>query len=217
MAPASFDLADYAVSHTLLLMGVALSPVLGRDAGFLNKRGERMSSDRLGKGVVGILAILLCATVAQAGVVILPPYTPYSATIATDKPLYALGEQVMITQILTNTTDEDIELTFSSAPGFNVVVYAGDNEEPVWSYCLVYLAYNWTEILPAREQIENTYTWDLVTFDGAPVAAGNYRIVGEFFGPYGPTAEVEIAVVPEPGSCLTLFMGTVAILRRRRA
>ena len=145
--------------------------------------------------------------------------------IETDNAVYDLGEDVALRFRMTNVTDEEWELRWLG-PGADIVVEAkGEDFREVW------FAYQGGDTGPRRlilesgESAEMIASWPQVDFRGTPTLdddipaiPGTYRVTGSFV-PTDVSVSVDVAIVPEPATILTLVFGIYGLrhLNRKRA
>ena len=124
-------------------------------------------------------------------------------SVATDKPIYQLGEYVTVSITAYNPTSETVIL------GFPTTLQA--------SY-LLDGTFDWANRpclqIPSGRIIDayDSYTWNLNHGSGEmafyPLAVGIHSVVGEVIG-YGFSEPIQFEVVPEPGTLLLLALGAV--------
>ena len=153
-----------------------------------------------------LAAIMLFATgVVQATIV--------DITAATNKPVYELGEEVVVFVIAYNPNPEPITLT----GGFYFASYIMDG------------VYDWAEGKSAPEVIlhvtinpRDYVTWDLThgsyEMQEWPLTVGMHTVVGEVLAVQligdGRSTSVQFEVIPEPSTILLILIGFVAVRAR---
>jgi LEA14-like dessication related protein len=153
-----------------------------------------------------LAAIMLFATgVVQATIV--------DITAATNKPVYELGEEVVVFVIAYNPNPEPITLT----GGFYFASYIMDG------------VYDWAEGKSAPEVIlhvtinpRDYVTWDLThgsyEMQEWPLTVGMHTVVGEVLAVQligdGRSTPVQFEVIPEPSTILLIVIGFIAFRAR---
>jgi hypothetical protein len=169
-----------------------------------------------------------------AGLVILALVIPAKATlvnsnsmvdlgieyyIQTDKAVYDLGENVEMLFRVTNLRDEEVSITCSQLPEYNLWVQR--DEESIWERSLGgYPTVPEVELLPGEYE-ELGHSWDMKDNDGVLVEPGLYTVVGLMYNsiwnydnygdPFKSEVGVQITIIPEPGS-LGFFVGVLSFL-----
>jgi hypothetical protein len=152
--------------------------------------------------IILVVVVLGFAGIAKATIV--------DICLATNKPVYDLGEEVVVFVIAYNPNPEPVTLSFSSTL---VATYLIDS------------VFNWSEHrqfaqIPTGARIEpyDSCTWNLSHDSRAmmiyPLDVGFHTVVGEVVG-YGQSAPVEFEVVPEPSTLLLFAIGLIETRRRR--
>jgi LEA14-like dessication related protein len=130
-------------------------------------------------------------------------------SVATNKPVYELGEEVVVFVIAYNPNPEPVTLTF---PTSMQASYLMDN------------IYNWKEhhgawqmVTEQRIEAFSSHTWTLVhgtdEMETYLPMFGTHTIAGEVLR-YGQSVSVEFQVVPEPSTLLLLVVGFFAVRTR---
>jgi hypothetical protein len=156
---------------------------------------------------------MFLAIAVLCGLVFWP--TPAQATLVdisatTNKPVYMLGEEVVVFVIAYNPNPEPITLGFTSSL---VASYLMDG------------VFDWSEgkvfgQIPTGVRIEpyDSYTWNLSHDSHAmmiyPLGIGTHTVIGEVVG-YGQSAPGEFEVIPEPATLLLFALGLIGIPRKR--
>jgi hypothetical protein len=145
----------------------------------------------------------------------------YVYSIETDKQVYQLGEEVLITHRAINEGEVSITLEFLYTPGFSFKVLR-DGEE-VWApFVLCPGRYLWG--LAPGESYVTQWTWDMNDSDGNPLAPGRYEILGiphggpspiVLGGHYSQRPVTTITIVPEPGMVGIFLLSFCVVLRRK--
>jgi hypothetical protein len=91
---------------------------------------------------------------------------------------YAMGEPVVMTLGVTNTSDNAITLTFPSAQRYDFIVKKG--KQPVWQWSggRMFAQVIGRYELPPGESISYEYTWDQTAADGTKPSLGAYTVEG---------------------------------------
>jgi hypothetical protein len=144
--------------------------------------------------------------------------------IETDKEVYQLGEEVLITHRAVNCGETDIKMRFLYAPAFEFFVLAGEERIEPW----VQLRFTviWGFRLSPGESYVTEWTWDMTDSEGTPLSPGTYEIVGASNGgpepvlPPGGMARPDvpvasIAIIPEPGMLGLVSLAFGTLLRRK--
>lgn len=100
-------------------------------------------------------------------------------SLSTDKTVYEQNENVSISLMVTNPTDENISLNFTSGYNYDFKVLNEENEILYyWSYGQAFTEALMQRIIPANSTIEflNT-TWSQKDNNGTLLPAGNYSII----------------------------------------
>ena len=127
-------------------------------------------------------------------------------TMETDKSIYQLGEDVVVSVTAVNPTNEPVQLGFGSSLQ---ATYQMDGvfdwtEGKVFAQSLTYVN------LPAF----GSYRWDLIHGSKErelyPLDLGIHIVVGEVVG-YGTSSPIEFSVVPEPSIILLISIGSIYI------
>jgi hypothetical protein len=129
---------------------------------------------------------------------------------ATNKPVYDLGEEVVVFVIAYNPNPEPVTLGFVST---------------LQASYLMDGVFDWSEDkafaqIPTGARIKpyDSCTWNLSHDSHAmmiyPLDVGFHTVVGEVVG-YGQSAPVEFEVVPEPSTLLLFAIGLIGTRRRR--
>ena len=140
-------------------------------------------------GMVMVLAGLVNATIVDI-------------TVETDKPVYQLGEDVVVSVIAINLTDEPIQLGFGSTLQASYLMDGVFD----WSEDKIFLH------TPTGQIIEpyDYYTWDLIhgsdEMELYPLDIGIHSVTGEVIG-YGYSSPIEFEVIPEPATVLLFGTG----------
>lgn len=130
---------------------------------------------------------------------------------ATNKPVYALGEEVVVFVIAYNPNPDPVTLNF---PDCLQRSYLMDG------------VYDWTEgkgwcLVPSSIKIPayDSYTWNLKhglkELEYYPLVVGTHTVIGYVVG-YGQSAPVEFEVIPEPSTILLIVIGFVAVRVRNQ-
>ena len=157
-----------------------------------------------------IIVILVAATI------ILLVESEAMATIVdifatTNKPVYELGEEVVVSVIAYNPNPEPVTLGFVDALQAS---YLMDN------------TYDWKDhhgawLVVTEQRIEafSPHTWTLVhgadEMETYLPTLGTHTIVGEVLG-YGQSTPVGFEVVPEPATMLILCIGIIGVRWKHR-
>jgi hypothetical protein len=144
---------------------------------------------------------------------ILPTPRPVYS-IETDRDTYQLGQVVHAVHRVANDGDADFTMEILQTPGFDLHVLAEDGGK-VWSAHRAFALNVWYLTLGPGESVERNYAWDMIDEFGAPVAPGEYQIVGVIYGTGGSVA-TSITIMPEPASLLVGISGFFFVLGRGR-
>jgi hypothetical protein len=131
--------------------------------------------------------------------------------VATDKPAYGLGEDLIVYVSALNLDSSPVQLGF---PSMLQASYQLDG------------VFDWTEgkgffDIPSSVTIgaNETFTWNLTYGSDErslyQLEVGVHSIVGEVVG-YGYSTPVEFQVIPEPSIMLILGTGALVLRQRRR-
>lgn len=152
-----------------------------------------------------ICALCFCTSIARATIV--------DICVATNKPVYDLGEEVVVFVIAYNPNPEPITLT----GGFYFASYKING------------VYDWAEGRSAPQVIlhvtinpRDYVTWDLThgsyEMQEYPLTVGMHTVVGEVLAVEligdGRSTPVRFEVIPEPATLLLLLSGSV-LLRKQ--
>jgi hypothetical protein len=153
-------------------------------------------------GVITVALVLAFAGMSEATIV--------EISSSTNKPVYELGEEVVVFVIAYNPNPEPLTLFFGST---------------LQASYLMDGVFDWTEkkrfeAVLTKQIIEpdHSYTWNLIhdSFETSiyPLGVGTHILVGYVVG-YGDSAPLEFEVVPEPAMILLLGLGSLMVKKRR--
>jgi hypothetical protein len=160
--------------------------------------------------IVGIVTAAMVLILGFAG---MAKATIVDVSVATNKPVYELGEDVVVFVIAYNPNPEPITLT----GGFYFTSYIMDG------------VYDWAEGRSAPQVIvhvtinpRDSVTWDLThgsyEMQEYPLTVGMHTVVGEVLAVEligdGKSTPVEFEVIPEPSTILLIVIGFVAVRTR---
>ncbi len=160
------------------------------------------------------MVILICAVaVCSADAV------PLDVNVATDKPIYSVGEDITVTVTAYNPNDYAVMLEFFSTLQASYIMDSG---------------YDWSvekpfDIMPPEVIIGpgSSFDWTLAHddsswFGGYDLSVGTHSVVGALqpvsvgSGEYTYYSQpVEFEVIPEPATFGVLLLGGLAAVRRR--
>jgi hypothetical protein len=133
--------------------------------------------------IVLVIAIVVCGSRSAQS-------SPKPAEIRTDKAKYPEGQKVKIDLIITNTTSETQEYTFSSGQQFDVWVSSGGKEVWRWSHgCGFIMMFTHLSLQPGESKTFSA-TWDQRDEQKKQVPAGSYTVSGQLT----PTGDAPPAV-----------------------
>ena len=152
-------------------------------------------------GIVTVVLVLGFAGIARAIIV--------DVCVATNKPVYELGEVVAVFVIAYNPNPEPITLYFPTS------LQASYLMDDVFDLSTITA---WTpESTERKIPAYDSYTWNLHHHSHAmkvyPLTIGTHTVEGYVVG-YGQSAPVEFEVVPEPSTCLLFLIGFIAFRSR---
>jgi len=130
---------------------------------------------------------------------------------ATNKPVYELGEEVVVFVIAYNPNPEPVTLTFGSALQRSYLM------DGIYDWRT---GHGWT-LYPTQRTIDpyDSHTWQLThgTYEMTiyPLGVGAHTVIGEVVG-YGYSTPAEFDVIPEPATILLLAVGAVLLRPRDR-
>jgi len=135
--------------------------------------------------------------------------------IETDATTYQLGQDIHITQGITNEGNNQAVVPFRSEPAFDFYILSGDTriDRSIGLRAWVY----WSKTLSPGEVYSMEWTWNQTDLNRNPLPPGTYDIVGTTSGittEYSPVAR--ITIVPEPGTLFLATLGLVGVLLRKR-
>jgi len=154
-------------------------------------------------GVITVALLLSFGGATEATIV--------DISAATNKPVYELGEEVVVFVIAYNPNPEPLTLFFGST---------------LQASYLMDGVFDWTEkkrfeaVLTKRIiEPDHSYTWNLIhdSFETSiyPLGVDTHILVGYVVG-YGESAPVEFEVVPEPATMLLVGMGMILVRIKAR-
>ncbi len=132
-------------------------------------------------------------------------------SVETDKPVYQLGDDVVVSVIAINPTDEPIQLSFEST------LQATYQTDDVFDWTEGKSFFQWVTYvdLPAF----GLHRWDLTHGSEErelyPLDLGTHTVVGEVVG-YGTSGSIQFEVIPEPATILSVVLGFMIIRVRKQ-
>lgn len=151
--------------------------------------------------------LLLCFVFMQSAKLVATPNL--EITVDTDKDIYLLGEDMIVSVIALNLDDTPIQLGF---PSTLQASYLFDGIFD-WTQGKLFFDTPTTVTINAND----TYTWNLAYGTEEkylyPLAIGYHEVVGEIVG-YGESNPVAFQVIPEPATFVILSVGWL-LLRKR--
>ncbi len=101
----------------------------------------------------------------------------FRLSLRTDKPAYAVGEPVKITLTLTNPTDREIGLHFTSSQQFDFVVRRNETKVWRWSNRRTFSMMLTTVVLKPQSSKRYTAVWAQNDNSGHPVSLSRYEVL----------------------------------------
>ncbi len=98
-------------------------------------------------------------------------------SLTTDKPAYAAGEPVKITFTLTNLSDQEVQLRFTSSLQFDIVVSRNETEVWRWSNGRMFSMMLTTMVLKPQSSKRYTAVWAQKDNSSRPVSPGRYEVL----------------------------------------
>ncbi len=98
-------------------------------------------------------------------------------SLTTDKPAYAVGEPVNIVFTLTNPTEREIRIQFTSSQRFDFVVRRDKTEVWRWSNGRMFSMMLTTMVLKPQSSKSHTAVWAQKDNSGRPVSPGRYEVL----------------------------------------
>ena len=98
-------------------------------------------------------------------------------SLTTDKPAYAAGEPVKIIFMLTNLSDQGVQLRFTSSLQFDIVVSRNETEVWRWSNGRMFSMALTTLVLNPQSSESHAAFWAQKDNSGRPVSPGRYEVL----------------------------------------
>ena len=158
------------------------------------------------KTIISVLALVLVLRLGGIGKADL-----VDISVATDKTIYLLGEDIVVSVMAYNPNQEPITLGFTTSMQSS---YLMDNTYDWKTHHGSYPVVSTIEI-PAYD----TYTWNLThgveEMQTYTPPVGMHTIVGEVIN-YGQSLPIEFEVIPEPSTFVLLFFGFLSLRVRSK-
>ena len=152
---------------------------------------------------MGLVMILGMVGVAGADVV--------DISVETDKQTYLLGEEVQISVIAYNPSQEPVTLTF---PSSLTTSYRMDDIFD-WKLNIIYNPVLLEKVIEPLSSYTRLHIHDSTQMELYPLDIGMHSVRSEVVG-YGLSEPVNFEVVPEPITSLLMAVGAIGAIRRKR-
>jgi hypothetical protein len=104
------------------------------------------------------------------------------ATLVTNKKVYGVGEEIEMTIVLQNKSDESLDLTFTSGQTYDFVIKKMPEDKEIWRWSegMFFTEAIWTMVLDSTERKTFVVKWDQKDIDSKSVEPGTYKIEAFF-------------------------------------
>jgi len=156
----------------------------------------------------------LCATCPVRAELIPDPPPGIQYTIETDRDVYQLGENVLVSQKVVNPSQWDFTLRLNMTPGFDL--WALRDGVKIWSTHIAFFLYGSAKTVGPGEMLQRDYVWDMRDYNGDIVPPGEYEMRSVIYG-NGRDVSKTITIVPEPATFRIMLLTWGLLPGKRRS